>query len=48
MRKRLKKKLRSCPTCKPQKMRGANRWKPKDEAALKEFERMAKKKEQEE
>jgi len=39
MRKRLKKKKRSCACCKPHKMHGANRWKPKDEALLKEFER---------
>ena len=39
MRKRLKKKLHSCPMCKPHKMHGACRWKPKEEAALKEFEK---------
>jgi len=38
MRKRYKKKLKSCAMCKPHKMNGANRWKPKDEARLKEFE----------
>lgn len=30
MRKRLKLKKRSCAMCKPQKMRGANRWKLRD------------------
>jgi len=39
MRKRYKKKLRSCPLCKPHKTRGAKRWKVKDEASLKEFEK---------
>jgi len=39
MRKRYKKKLRSCAMCKPHKMHGANRWKVKDEAKLKEFEK---------
>ena len=39
MRKRLKKKKRSCALCKPHKMRGCNRWKPKEEAKLKAFER---------
>ena len=39
MRKRLKKKLRSCPLCKPHKTKGACRWKPKEEAKLNEFER---------
>lgn len=39
MRKRLKKKQRSCSLCKPHKMGGSNRWKPKDELALKEWER---------
>lgn len=34
MRKRLKKKRRSCPRCKPHKMGISNRWKAK------EFERM--------
>ncbi len=39
MRKRHKLKLRSCPTCKPHKMNGANRWTIKDEVLLKEFEK---------
>lgn len=39
MRKRLKKKARSCPMCKPHKMHKANRWTPKDEDALKRFEK---------
>lgn len=39
MRKRLKKKARSCPLCKPHKMRGSNRWKIKELAKLKEFEK---------
>jgi len=30
MRKRLKRKKRSCPLCKPNKMHGANRWKTKE------------------
>jgi hypothetical protein len=30
MRKRLKKKLRSCKLCKPHKMHAANRWKLRD------------------
>jgi hypothetical protein len=38
MRKRYKKKKRSCALCKPHKMGGDNRWTPKDEAALAEFE----------
>jgi len=38
MRKRLKKKKRSCPLCKPHKMEGANRWKVMDFAKIKEFE----------
>lgn len=38
MRKRLKRKKKSCAMCKPHKMNGANRWKPKEEQALKEFE----------
>ena len=42
MRKRLKKKLHSCAMCKPHKMHGANRWSIKDEAKLKEFERLIK------
>ena len=39
MRKRLKKKKRSCPLCKPHKTGGSNRWKAKDEARLKCDER---------
>lgn len=39
VRKRLKKKRRSCAMCKPHKTRGENRWKPKEAQALKEFER---------
>lgn len=34
MRKRLKLKKRSCPMCKPQKMRGENRWKVRERDAL--------------
>ena len=34
MRKRLKRKLRSCPLCKSFKMHGSNRWK------LKEFDKL--------
>jgi len=39
VRKRYKKKLRSCPICKPHKMNGSKRWKVKDEALLREFEK---------
>jgi hypothetical protein len=39
MRKRYKKKLRSCPMCKPHKTHGPKRWKVRDEALLKEFEK---------
>lgn len=39
MRKRLKKKLRSCALCKPHKMGWDNRWKPKEEALLNETEK---------
>jgi len=39
MRKRLKKKRRSCELCKPQRTGEANLWKPNDEAGLREFER---------
>jgi hypothetical protein len=35
MRKRLKKKRRSCAMCKPHKMGGATRWKPKDMDVIK-------------
>ena len=38
MRKRFKKKKRSCALCKPHKMRGANRWKAKEFVGIKEFE----------
>ena len=34
MRKRLKVKKRSCAMCKPYKMGGENRWKPKELAKL--------------
>jgi len=40
MRKRLKKKKRSCALCKPHKMRGANRWKAKEFAEIREFEKI--------
>lgn len=30
MRKQYKKKLRSCPMCKPHKTQGSNRWKNKE------------------
>lgn len=39
MRKRLKKKLRSCALCKPHKMGWDNRWKPKDAALLVDAEK---------
>jgi hypothetical protein len=39
MRKRLKKKLRSCPMCKPHKTQGANRWKTKELDRLERAER---------
>lgn len=39
MRKRMKRKRRSCALCKPHKMCGEHRWKPKELAALKRFER---------
>jgi len=42
MRKRLKNKLRSCGMCKPHKRGKANRWKKKEEARLKEWERIVK------
>jgi len=45
MRKRLKKKKRSCAMCKPYKMHWENRWKPKDEARLKDFEKEKKQRE---
>jgi len=43
MRKRLKKKKKSCPLCKPHKMKGTNRWKPKEFAKIKEFEKIKQK-----
>ena len=39
MRKRYKKKLRSCPLCKPHKMKKAKRWTVREESDLKEFEK---------
>ena len=39
MRKRYKKKARSCALCKPHKMHGANRWKKKELESLKIFEK---------
>lgn len=42
MRKRLKKKLRSCPMCKPHKTRGANRWNVKELDRLERAERQMK------
>jgi hypothetical protein len=38
MRKRLKRKRHSCALCKPYKMGGENRWKPKELAVLKRAE----------
>jgi len=38
MRKRLKRKRRSCGLCKPYKMGMENRWKPKEFARLKQAE----------
>lgn len=38
MRKRNKKKKRSCALCKPWKMNGAKRWKRKEEVLLRVFE----------
>jgi len=40
MRKRLKKKKRSCVLCKPHKTGWTNRWKAKEFAKIKEFERI--------
>jgi len=40
MRKRTKLKKRSCPMCKPHKMKVSNRWKPQEQQLLKEFERV--------
>lgn len=39
MRKRLKKKKRSCPLCKPHKTGGTNRWKVKELVLLEVFEK---------
>ena len=39
MRKRLKRKKRSWALCKPHKMGWDNRWKPREAARLREFER---------
>lgn len=39
MRKRYHKKLRSCPLCKPEKAGIEKRWKSKELAAMREFER---------
>lgn len=39
MRKRLKKKKRSCALCKPHKMKWQNRWNAKDFFSLKIFEK---------
>lgn len=39
MRKRLKRKLRSCPMCKPNKTGGACRWKERERDALERAER---------
>lgn len=38
MRKRTKLKKRSCPLCKPHKMKGANRWNVKEEDRLRRAE----------
>ena len=40
MRKRLKHKKRSCALCKPNKMGWDNRWKAKEFAGIKEFEKI--------
>ena len=40
MRKRLKRKKRSCALCKPHKMGGANRWKAREFGEIKEFEKI--------
>jgi hypothetical protein len=39
VRKRYRKKRRSCALCKPNKMGGMKRWTARDEVLLKEFER---------
>lgn len=39
MRKRTKLKKRSCPMCKPHKMKGENRWKLKDRDRLERDEK---------
>ena len=43
MRKQYKNKKRSCALCKPHKRKWDKRWKPKDEALLREFEKDLKK-----
>jgi len=40
MRKRMKKKKKSCGLCKPHKRAMGNRWKVKEEQRLKEFEKL--------
>ena len=42
MRKRIKKKKRSCPLCKPHKTGGANRWNVKEHDRLERAERQMK------
>jgi len=42
MRKRFKKKKRSCALCKPWKMEGQNRWKYKEQQDIKDFEKIKK------
>ena len=41
MRKQLKRKKRSCALCKPYKVGWEKRWKPREAAKLKRFERAA-------
>ena len=43
MRKQYKKKLRSCPLCKPHKTMGSNRWKNKEQVLYKEHNKEIKK-----
>jgi hypothetical protein len=38
-RKRLKRKKHSCKVCKPGKTSQSNRWRPKDDVALRRFEK---------
>jgi hypothetical protein len=40
MRKRAKRKRRSCALCKPHKMAGDNRWPPAERVRLAEYERL--------